>query len=188
MVEYGIGWKWSNDVNAAARDSARTGTSEPVYQTSDRSILLSIGTSISQEQLDNLQRVVVFKASSVDGKVPTDCKSLAPSTSSPGAPRGFASTTQGYCNVYGPKQIAYVLANPTVDTPWINSGGNGCDSSDVDANWCPAKRNRNLTTDSFDYIGVYIEVKKPSTTNAGFGKMTIKRTAVFQLEPAFGGD
>jgi hypothetical protein len=58
----------------------------------------------------------------------------------------------------------------------------------VDWYWCPAKRNRNLTTGNFDYIGVYIEVKKPSTTNAGFGQMTIKRTAVFQLEPAFGGN
>lgn len=186
LVEYGLGWKWANDVNAAVRDGARTGTSEPAYLTSDRSILLSIGTSLTSEELKNLQKVIVFKSSNADGAVPQNCKVLTNntgSTASPGSRQGVGNS----CNVYGLGQVKYVLSNPTSDGPWINTASNGCDSGDVDWYWCPAKRSRSLTTGTFDYIGVYIQVKKPSVTNSGFGTMTIERSAVFQLEPAFGG-
>lgn len=186
IVEYGLGWKWANDVNAAVRDSARTGTSQPAYLTADRSILLTVGTLLTEEQIDNLEKVIVYSSTDPDGKPSDSCKARTNTTgssTSPGSKRG-----QSGCNAYGKGQIRYVLNNPTDDGPWVNSDGDGCDSNDLDANWCPATRDRNLTTGDFDYIGVYIVVKKPSTTNFGFGQMTIERNAVFQLEPAFGGN
>lgn len=181
IVEYGLGWKWANDVNAATRDAARTGTSEPAFATADKSILLSIGSTLTTEQINNIQRIVVFKANT-SGTVPSGCASLTPSTGTTTAV-GVSSS----CNVYGKAQVNYVLGNPTDNTKWVNSAGNGCDSSDLDANWCPATRNRNLTTGNFDDLGVYLEIKKPDVTHMGFGQMTIKRTSVFRLEPAFGG-
>ena len=191
LVEFGIGWKWANDVNAAVRDAARSGTSEPAYVTADRTVLLAIGTSLTAEQLDNVEQVIVFKSASLDGKVPDTCKNITNTTGNAGTVGARRGTNNGgniACNVYGKGQIQYVLANPTDDAPWTNSAGNGCDLLDVDWNWCPYGRKRNLVTGSFDYLGVYLKVKKPSTTNFGFGDISVERTAVFQLEPAFGGN
>lgn len=186
LVEYGIGWKWANDVNAAARDAARTASSEPAYLTADRSALIAIGTLLTGEQLENLEQVIIYRAANEGDTTPSStCRSITNDTgnaATPGSPRG-----QSGCNVYGKGQIEYVLANPTDDGPWINSSGNGCNSGDLDRFWCPANRNRSLVFDNLDYLGVYVKVNKPSTTGAGFGDASIERSTVFRLEPNFGG-
>lgn len=186
IVEYGMGWKWANDVNAAARDAARSATSEPVFLTSDRAALLSIATSLTSEQIDNIEQIIVFAPIDSKGSMYSSCKSKTNTTGSSSS-AGSRSGVSNYCNVYGKGQLRYVLAHPSENGPWLNSSGTGCDSSDLSSYWCPASRKRSLTTGTFSTLGVSIKMKKPSMTNMGFGDFTITRTAVFRLEPAFGG-
>ncbi len=186
IVEYGLGWKWANDANAAVRDAARTGSSARAYQTADKFILQSIGTSLTAEQLEHVEKVIVFRVLGSDGQVPSVCMNLK-NTSGDSTDPGTRLGIESRCNVYGVGQIEYVLANPEDDGPWVNSAGTGCNSSDLDSRWCPATRSHSLDKGEFDTLGVYLEMKKPSSTNFGFGEQSVSRTAVFRLEPAFGG-
>jgi hypothetical protein len=189
LVEYGLGWKAANDVNAAVRDAARSGSSAPAAQTADRTIVYAIGTNLKASGDDSgIEQIIVFNASSADGQVPTACKSL---TNSSGSSTSAGSRVSGStCNIYGPGQVAYLLNtvanNNANDAPWVNSSGTGCDSSDLDYNWCPATRLRSLTSNSFNYLGVYVKYKHKAVTGFGFGDQEIERTAVFKLEPSFG--
>ncbi|MBS1847687.1 MAG: pilus assembly protein [Actinobacteria bacterium] len=185
IVDYGLDWKWANDVNAAARDGARVGTSAPVFSTSDRSVLLAIASSLTPAQQNAVRQIIVYSTTDPAGAVPAGCLSITNTTGSASSP-GTKAGVSG-CNVYGAGTLKYVVANPGVDTPWINSAGNGCDSTDLDYNWCPASRARSLTSGTFDYLGVYIRLSRPSVTKFGIGDQTIARRAVFRFEPAFGG-
>lgn len=182
IVEMGVGWMTTNDVNSVARDAARTGTSAPAYLTADRSMLRSIGAGLSPKELTGLKRVIVFKASNANADVPASCLALSPSSGSPGSARGVS----GVCNVYGPGAVNYVLANPGDLTYFGGIEGSGCGSR-INQNWCPATRNHSQSTDNLDYLGVYVEIEHKSLTHFGFGDMTIHRTSVFRLEPKYGG-
>lgn len=184
IVEMGVGWMTTNDVNAVARDAARTGTSAPAYLTADRSMLRSIGAGLSPKELAGLKRVIVFKATSASAAVPPNCLSVTPSTGTPGSIRGVS----GQCNVYGPGAVNYVLANPADLTYFGGTEASGCSGgSKINKNWCPATRNHSQSTDNLDYLGVYVEIEHDSLTHFGFGDMTIHRTSVFRLEPKYGG-
>lgn len=189
LVEYGLGWKAANDVNAAVRDAARSGSSAPAAQTADRTIVYAIATNLKASGDDTgIEKIIVFKASSADGQVPSSCYGLTNSSGSLTSAGSAVGTST--CNVYGPGQVTYLL-NPNVnnnanDAPWVNSTGTGCDGSDVDSSWCPAGRFRSLTSNSFDYLGVYVKYKHTAVTGFGFGDQEIERTAVFKLEPSFG--
>ncbi len=190
IVEYGMGWRAANDVNAAARDGARSGTSASAYATADRSVLVSIANNLaSSGDLDGVEKIIVYKASSANGQVPGSCLAKTNPSGSASSP-GFVVGVGGVCNVYGPGQLTYLLngSNASNNGPWVNSAGTGCDGSDLDAPWCPAIRNHSLTSNSFDYMGVYVKLKHSSITGFGFGDQMIERTAVFSLEPKFGGE
>jgi Flp pilus assembly protein TadG len=193
IVEYGLGWAAANDVNAAARDAARAGSASTNYVTADKIMLQTIGASLSNDELDHLQKVIVYQAANADDTRPPsrclDFSNTSGSATNIGAAVGVGSPQS--CNVYGKGQIEYAL-NPanTSDVPyWVNSTGTNCGTgaSSVDKFWCPARRNHSKTTDNLDYIGVYIKVKHESVTNVGFGDQMIERTAVFRLEPEYGG-
>ena len=182
IVEMGIGWMTTNDVNAVARDAARTGTSAPAYLTADRSILRSIGFGLSTKELAGLKKVVIYKASSTTAAVPTGCLSTDPSIGSPGGAKGNSS-----CNIYRPGAVNYAVAHPTDTTYFGGSATSGCGTSRINYHWCPATRNHSQASNSLDYLGVYIEIEHTSLTHFGFGSMTIHRQAVFRLEPKYGG-
>ncbi len=182
IVEMGIGWMTTNDVNAVAHDAARTGTSAPAYLTADRSILRSIGFGLSTKELAGLKKVVIYKASSTTAAVPTGCLSTDPSIGSPGGAKGNSS-----CNIYGPgggqlrsgashrhdllRRICdFGLRNQQDQLPLV-----------------PRDAQPQSGHQLLDYLGVYIEIEHTSLTHFGFGNMTIHRQAVFRLEPKYGG-
>lgn len=177
IVEYGLAWKWATDANAAVRDAGRSGATNQAFLTTDKTILLSIGAALSPEQIDAIERIVVFRAGALSGSVPHTCLVLTPSTAPVGSPVG----RRGTCNVYSKEQLGFTLANPTDNRPWVNESGTGCDPSDLDRFWCPALRDNSAT--NADYLGVYIKLTKPSVTHFGFGDQTIQRTAIFRIEP-----
>jgi hypothetical protein len=184
IVEMGLGWMAANDVNATVRDAARAGTSAPAYLTSDRTILVAIGTGLTPSELAGLKKVVVFKADSSGRPTDNSCLNTNPNDGSPGSAAGVGDN----CNVYGPKQVAYAVAHPTNATAWGGAADQkSCTTTEIDQLWCPAKRNHSQANNALDNLGVYVELKHSSVTHFSFGDMTIKRQAVFRLEPNYGG-
>ena len=185
IVEMGLGWMATNNVNASVRDAARAGTSAPAYLTSDRTILVTIGTGLSASELSGLKKVVVFLADSNGKPLDATCLTRTPIDGSPGT---AVNGVQDKCNIYGPNQVKYAVANPTNTTAWGGaSDQKSCTGSEIDRQWCPAKRKNSQANNQLDNLGVYVELKHSSVTHFTFGSMTIKRQAVFRLEPKYGG-
>lgn len=185
IAEYGVAWSTTNDVNAAARDAARVGSSNTGAEYADRNMIRQIGVTLNDKQLDDIQRVVIFKATGPDVGVPHDCLSQ-PIGDDNNIPFGVT----GVCNVYNRDQVAAVVGLPdaTLTPEFFGDDGSAtnCATHDYwDKNWCPteAERQRTMNGDALDYLGVYIQMNHRSITHFGFGDQTITRTAVFRLEP-----
>ena len=75
LVEYGLGWKAANDVNAAVRDAARSGSSAPAAQTADRTIVYAIGTNLQASGDESgIEKIIVFNASTRTDRFRTHAK------------------------------------------------------------------------------------------------------------------
>jgi len=182
IVEYGLGWKAANDVNAAARDAARSATSATAYVTSDQTALTQVGTSLTPNELDGVEKVIVYKATPVATEPPWTCLNLTPSPNS-------TVGSSGSCNVYSKQQVEWVLANQTSSAHFATAAGCGSGTSKTwDYYWCPTDRNHSQRSGVLDYLGVYIKMKHDEVTHFGFGDRMIERTAVFRLEPKYGGE
>ena len=181
IVEMGLGWMATNDLNAAARDAARSGTSAPAYASSDRTILVTLGSTLSASEVDVIEKVIVFRANA-QGQATSQCKnSTTPSTGGPGTARGQS----GDCNVYSKDQVKWAVNNPSNSTYFATSL-TSCNGTQLDRNWCPSTRNHSQATGTLDYLGVRVVMKHKTVTHFGFGDMTITRQAVFRLEPKYG--
>lgn len=176
IVEYGMAWKATNDVNAAARDAARVGTRAPAYKHADRDIVRQVAVALyGDKERVVVDRLVVYRANgSNDTKPPQACLTGDIDGTGP-----YGSST---CNVYGPAQIKWVAENLDNDANFTASGSCGFN---WDRSWCPTSRNNNVATDNLDWLGVYIVAEHKSFTNFGFGDQTIRRGAVFRIEPAY---
>ncbi len=183
IVEYGLAWSATNDVNAAAREAARAASSAPAAQTADRTVLTTVDAMLNSSERAGIEKVIVFQAASANQTMPSgSCLSEDPNTGSPGNARGIYDQ----CNVYGPDQVAWAAANPTNSTRIAPNAANCSNSTYIDYHWCPINRQRSTSADNAEYVGVYIKLNHSSITHFGFGDQTIVRSAVFRLEPAFG--
>lgn len=190
IVNYGINWTSTNEVNATARDAARSASSSGSYYNADLMAIQQVAMGLTQVQVDHLDRVVIYDASVNNGKVPPSC--LTTSTANSSIPLGVS----GVCNVYNYGQIeAYrIQLNRSGGTPDASltvtfnmdknhKCGAGGGTQTWDAKWCPTSRRNDMDTNNLTYIGVYIRIKQPDVTHFGFGDQTISRSAVFRLEP-----
>ena len=176
VVEGGMTWRAATDVNSVARDAARSGTSATVYALADQSILRSVGSGLSGTEMGELQRVIVFNATTGLSAQPTSSCLGIPAT-------GDSAKGNSTCNVYSPSQV--IKATKQTAPAGAFSTLATCGTWDV--KWCPKNRNHSLANGNLDYLGVFIEIKHKSITGFPLGNATIRRTSVFRLEPAYGG-
>lgn len=192
LVEMGLGWMSATDVTAASRDGARAGSSAPAAITADHSALVTVASGLSPANLDGLQRVVIYDATAAPHTAPSACQTAPLSGDKGGPADGTYAMGSGTlkCNIYGPKLLKWISENPGSSAGFggITGGSNpSCVGTSLDSKWCPVRRKRSLALNNQVYLGVYVEVKHKSVTNFGFGDRDIKRTAVFRLEPSYGG-
>jgi len=154
-------------VGNAVRTAARTATvnGEEVY--ADYYILRTIRREASAIGIDDLQRVVVYRADGFGNPPTTTCKN---GTAFAGAP----TTRVGACNVYTRAD----LTRPQTDF--------ACKSpSALDGPWCPTDRKVAESGPSGppDYIGVYIKYTHDLITGLFKGQSTITDFVVIRMEP-----
>lgn len=176
IVEYGMAWKSTTDVNAAARDAARAGTRAPAYDHGDREIVRQIAASMNDNG-DTIERIVVYKASGpTDSRPANGCLTLD-------ATGAGAHGIPGVCNVYGTEQLEWVKNNMGNNAHFVDGGA--CPAGSWDRAWCPTSRAKNVRMDNLDYVGVFIVVDHESIAKFGFGDQMIRRGAVFRVEPPY---
>ncbi|MGB5755280.1 MAG: TadE/TadG family type IV pilus assembly protein [Acidimicrobiales bacterium] len=167
IFEITVAWSQDQTVVQAARSGARAVTQTGQDERADQVALRSVKATFD-DRWTEVQRVVVYEATSADGSPPTACISSGV-TVSPGGVN---------CNVYVSADLADVLDESRfTDGPNCGSGKS--------SNWCPSVRDRGLNT--ADWVGVWVEYDQPWLTGLfPIGGYTITERTVMRMEPRSG--
>lgn len=155
-AEMGLAWVTNNRVEGSTSTAARIASSSGSVVEADRSVLESLAASLPQEQLDNLDRVIIFKPTNATGGVPVNCIKPVGSSSSVGV------STQ--CNTY-PGSMVRTIPAVLPDT-----------------SWAPSSRLDTLAGPP-DYIGVWVRTSYQAKTGTFFDDMTITKTSIYRIQP-----
>jgi len=163
ILEFGFAFRNYLTVANGTRDGARTGTTAGTVADSDHQVLQAIADSMSAMDQDDIEQIVVFRATGPDDTVPTSCTLLG-SAGQSGADA---------CNVYTPAQFSLAASQ-------FDCGGPGTAPDD---DWCPTDREVAVNGPP-DYLGVWIKVKYDYITGLfPGGGMTFTDTTIMRLEP-----
>jgi hypothetical protein len=162
-AEMGLAWVSNNRVEGSVSTAARIASSSGSLAEADRSVLQSLRASLPQEQLDGLDRVIIFKPTSASGGVPSGCIKAVGSTSQTGV--------SGQCNTYSGSTVRGTIP---------------ADLGTVDDFWNPTVRNDRLA-DPPDYIGVWVRTSYASKTGTFFDDMTITKVSIYRIQPDIDG-
>ena len=164
-VELGLAWVADNRVEGAVGQAARVGAASGSREEADRDILVALRSALPKAQLDALDRVVVYRASDLDGDLPAGCIKPEGSTSDLGA---------SGCNSYSGATVRLV----SVDSMVGFGGGLGA----KDSSWAPATR-KDALLDPPDYLGVWVRTRHAPITSFGFAEVTVVAQHVYRIQP-----
>lgn len=167
VVEFGLAWQDRLTVQTGTRAGARVGSAAGDRADADKSLLLGLGSAISDVGLDNVDWVLVYKSTSTDGAVPSACTVPTP------------HSVSGACNAYSGSQLRQIVAG-TAPASWF-----GCGGGSLDLLWCPTNR-QTVHAVGTDYLGVWVSARHPMLTGFFGSVITITDRAVMRLEPQGG--
>jgi TadE-like protein len=162
-AEMGLAWVSNNRVEGSVSTAARIASSSGSLPEADANVLKSLKASLPQEQLNRLDRVVIFKPTNTSGGVPAGCIKPVGSTSQTGV--------NNQCNTYSGATVQGTIPNV------MGAAGNF---------WLPANRNDRLA-DPPDYIGVWVRTTHGSKTGTFFDDMTITKVSIYRIQPDIDG-
>ncbi len=165
IFEFGFAFRDYLAVANSTRDGVREASVAGNVTDADYRMLRSIQRASAALPTGTIDRIVVFRATGPNSKVPPACKS---STSA-------ATLTANSCNVYTPSDFN------------IPRSGFGCDPvpnplPDPDRFWCPADRIVSVGT-GLDYVGVWMRVTHSYITGLFGSGITFEDTTVLKVEP-----
>jgi hypothetical protein len=164
VLEFGLAWQDKMTVQTAGRAAVRVGSSAGTNADADKSLLLGLGSAISDVGLDNVDWVMVYKSSTADGAAPATCTTPTP------------HSVSGSCNAYTGAQLKHVVAGSAPGS-WF-----GCGVGSLDLSWCPASRQTTQAVGT-DYLGVWVRARHPMRTGFFGSEVTLRDQAVMRLEP-----
>ncbi len=175
--DYGWAWRAGLATNEAVRTATRVGSGQNTSPGADYYALNGLRSAmVAAGKLGDVEKVVIFKSSTVDGKVPASC---------------LAATPTGTCNVLTGAQLANLSLSSFNLTIGANNTvtGTGCLTSAASKRnaWCPTSRSNNQDTGA-DYYGVYLEMTYDHQFPFLGGSTKVTRTSVMRLEPTSFGD
>jgi Flp pilus assembly protein TadG len=164
IVEFGNAWNRKLEVETAARAGARVGSSLGNDRTADKGLLQATISVLNDFGLSNVNYVVVYKSTTVDGKRQGSCANSPPVASA------------GLCNVYTGTQLQNLNS---LDFTTACTGNTGLA---VDKNWCPTGRQA-VQSQGADYLGVYVQANYVTVTALFKSPFYLAERAVMRLEP-----
>lgn len=168
VFEYGNAWKQVGAAERLVQQAGRTVSSQANSRFADYETLRAIDTSVANLRGFDVTRVVIYKATAADGKVPSAC---------------LTASQGGLCNRY----VGSVLSSASMAAfPGGSSTNPTCAGGSADGAWCPVNRDRSSTTP--DRVGVHVTFSYTPVTGLLPGpSVEVKRYAVYQLEPCAQG-
>ena len=173
IFEFGLLLRNDLALGNATVAGARAGSVAADSADADYLVLRAIEHGIDAWGVDDLDFVVVFRASGPSATVPAAC---------------LVGPVEDVCNYYRPVDFAlpYKQANGSLTAFWR------CGVVAVDTFWCPGDRPASLTWDEpvasgFNdgpaYLGVYIQGEHQFATGLFGSSLTIDETRILTLEP-----
>ena len=165
VIEMGILFRDHLTITNATRDGARTAAASGGDVDADWRILQTINQSAAAADRGDIQRIVIFKATSTSDKPTATCKA--------------GTAVDGVCNVY----TVADFARPASDF--------NCSSNLVDRRFCPSGPIsptgppywRDTRMSALGYIGVYVEMRHRYVTGFFGSSIQIRDTSVVRIEP-----
>ena len=170
IAEFTLAWRAETRLDSATASSGRVAAAAATLTTADRAALVSVKASLPSELLATLDRVVIYKASAADGKVPTACVPAVGSTSDVGVTNS--------CNSYSGNTVRAVTQ--------ASMTGFGGTSGMKDAYWAPSAR-LNTITGPPDYVGIYVRTTYNNRTATFWKNIQLTDSSVFRIQPDFTG-
>lgn len=163
VFEFGLAFRDSMTLSNALRSGARVGSNAGRERLADYTILKAVEAAMAEVPTSQIQRIIVYKASTTDSAVPSSCLAVTP----PGG-------VNNVCNVYDPSSLALTEAD---------FSGTTCSGTAPDRYWCPVNRQAQQALGA-DYLGVWMEIEYDFVTNIFPGDgITIRDRAIMRLEP-----
>lgn len=171
IIEFGFALHDDTVVTRTVQQAGRVAANQATDRFADYEALRIVNTSLQSLSSGDLERVIIFDATSGAKAPSAGCLAIA-------ATDNLVKKGTTGCNVYGPRQVKTTsLSGFQSSTVALDD----CTSSSWDANWCPPTRDRISTTP--DRVGVYVEVTYGRFTGILPGDLTMNETKIFQLEP-----
>lgn len=168
VFEFGNAWRQVGAAERLVQQAGRTVSSQANSRFADYETLRAIDTATTNLRGFEVTRVVIYRAVTANGQVPSSC---------------LSSSHSGLCNRY----VGAILSSASMGAfPGGSSTNPTCAGGSADAAWCPVNRDRTSTTP--DRVGVHVTFKYTPITGLLPGpNVEIKRHAVYQLEPCAQG-
>jgi hypothetical protein len=161
IFEMGLLFRTSLTTENGSREAARAASTAGNEPEADYFILRTVEKGIDAIGLQELQYVVVFKATGPSDTLPPGCA---------------AASIADLCN-------RYVAADffADLDTAAGNDAGNfRCGA--LDSAWCPTTRETSLSAGT-DFVGIHVETRHSYITGFFGGGADIGETTILRLEP-----
>ncbi len=173
LLIYGVmeaGWAWfgKETVNNMSVSGARSGSGEANDPGADYAILQTVKKAASGLASNEIQQVVVYRATGPSDRIPTACKTASVTNT---------STTRG-CN-------RYVGSDLNLASDQFGCVGPPGPATKIDRFWCPTTRKTALqgANGPPDYIGVYIAAVHKNLTGIFGNSFTFTTDTVIRIEP-----
>jgi len=158
VIEFALLFRSNLTVANTARDAARTAAAAGNDVDADYRILQTARQSSSAANSADIERIVIFSASSQNDPVPAACAA--------------GTRVADVCNVYTPADFTHVKELFT------------CGDFNLDRNFCPTKDYlRDVRFSTLGYIGVYVQLRHKYVTHIFGQTATMKDTVVIRIEP-----
>lgn len=163
--DYGQAWRSGLAINEAARTGARVGSAMGSDRAADFYALSGLKAALQASgRLDDVERIVVFRADAANGRVPDACK-----TQNSGA----------NCQII---QGAAFRTSWESTTPAANATTTaGCLNVASSKAWCPTARKDDQVV--AEYYGIWIRYRHHFLFPVVGSSTTIERVAVMRIEP-----
>lgn len=173
IFEFGLLYRSELTTSNATQQGARAASVGGSSPQTDYLVIRSVEHGLQAMNLQQLDYVVVFRASGPGATVPPACLT-ASQTFNPADP------SQPACNRYTAIDFFAEYEDPVtgVDTDNFRCGGTA-----IDRYWCPSQRVDSLSVGT-DYVGVHIQTRHPFITGLFGGERTLTETTIIRLEPA----
>lgn len=170
VLELGMGWKASITVSSATRSGARVASNLGRAYSADEQALLAVSAALRSIPADQVERVVIFRATGASANVPLACLS--------GSALAAGGSSSSGCNVYSGADL------DNLDSLAFTENCLGRQRF-----WCPTNRvNLQSAPAGLDWVGVYIKVDVAASTSMFGATIGIDDTTIMRIEPNAGNE